>query len=98
MAEKKSILSKGQNSPELQKEKDSERPFTSGNFWMMGCCLVLIIVGFIMMSGGGTSSQTEFDPSIFSTRRIVVGPLLAFIGFLSMAFAIIWTPRKKGHK
>ena len=36
-----------------------------------------------------------FNPDVFSTRRIVVGPTLAFLGFLSMAFAIIWTPR--GH-
>ena len=29
---------------------------------------------------------------IFSTRRIVVGPTIAFLGFLLMAFAIIVKP------
>ena len=70
-------------------------PFDKTNFIMMGACLALIIVGFLLMSGGGSASDTEFDPEIFSTRRIVVGPLLTFLGFLFMAFAIIWTPRKK---
>ena len=85
---------------EIKKESASERPFTSVNFWMMGGCLVLIVLGFLLMSGGGNSSATEFDPEIFSTRRIVVGPLFAFLGFLLMAFAIIWTPskKKKGDK
>lgn len=78
----------------LKKEKISERPFTKVNFIMMGCCLFLIVLGFLLMSGGGSSEATEFDPEIFSTRRIIVGPLLAFIGFLAMAFAIIWTPKK----
>ena len=61
----------------------------------MGGCLVLIILGFLFMSGGGSSVEGGFNPDIFSTRRIVVGPLLSFLGFLLMAFAIIYSPRKK---
>lgn len=72
-----------------------QMPFGKTNFLMMGGCLLLIIVGFLLMSGGGSSSDTTFNPEIFSTRRIVVGPALTFLGFLLMAFAIIWTPRKK---
>lgn len=70
-------------------------PFTKVNFIMMAGCLALIIIGFLLMSGGGSPEETAFNPEIFSTRRIVVGPLLTFLGFLFMAFAIIWTPRKK---
>lgn len=69
-------------------------PFCRTNFLMMGGCVLLIIIGFALMSGGGSPTDTEFNPEIFSTRRIVVGPLLTFLGFLLMAFAIIWTPRK----
>lgn len=79
----------------IKKESERERPFTKVNFWMMGTCLVFIIVGFMLMSGGSSTNDYEFNPEIFSTRRIVVGPLLSFLGFLFMAFAIIWTPRKK---
>lgn len=67
-------------------------PFTRLNFILMGICALLIIVGFLLMSGGGDADATTFDPEIFSTRRIVVGPLLTFLGFLMMAFAIIVTP------
>ncbi len=72
----------------------SQRPFTRRNFIFMAICVLLIIVGFLLMSGGG-STDGSFNPDIFSTRRIVVGPLSAFAGFLLMAFAIIYTPKDK---
>lgn len=71
--------------------------FSKTNLWMMGACLALIILGFILMAGGSSSTE-QFNPDIFSTRRIVVGPMLAFFGFLLMAFAIIWTPKSKAGK
>ncbi len=74
---------------------DNQRPFTKINFYMMGGCVALIIIGFLLMSGGGSDNPTAFNPEIFSTRRIVVGPTLAFLGFLLMAFAIIYTPKEK---
>ncbi len=44
---------------------------------------------------GAPSTETEFNPDVFSTRRIVVGPTIAFLGFLFMGFAIMWGGRKK---
>lgn len=72
----------------------AERPFTKTNFYMMGGCMALIVLGFLLMAGGGTNAETGFNPDIFSTRRIVAGPTVAFLGFLLMAFAIIWQPGK----
>ena len=52
------------------------------------------MLGFILMSGGGSTVENGFNPEIFSTRRIVVGPAVAFIGFVAMAIAIIIRPKK----
>lgn len=82
----------------MQKLTPDQRPFTKTNFYMMGGCLLLIVVGFLLMSGGGTTAEGGFNPDIFSTRRIVVGPTMAFLGFLLMAFAIIWEPRSRKKK
>lgn len=54
----------------------------------------MILIGFILISGGGSQDES-FNPEIFSARRIIVGPLLAFLGFLLMVFAIMWQPKKK---
>ena len=72
----------------LKKMSTDQQPFSKVNFWLMGGCCILIIVGFLLMVGGGSTIEGGFDPDIFSFRRIVVGPFLAFLGFLLMAFAI----------
>lgn len=78
----------------LDRVKEKDRPFTRVNYYLMGGCVALIVIGFLLMSGGGSDTPEGFNPEIFSTRRIVVGPLLSFLGFLLMAFAIIWQPKK----
>lgn len=87
------ILKPGEQT--IEKNDEQTRPFTRINFLMMAGCVALIIIGFLLMSGGGSSDPTAFNPDIFSTRRIVVGPTIAFLGFLLMAFAIIYSPRNK---
>lgn len=82
----------------LNKMKSSQQPFSKWNFLLIGLCCVLILIGFLLMLGGGSSIERGFNPDIFSTRRIVVGPLLAFLGFLLLAFAILVDPNEFKHK
>ena len=56
--------------------------------------VLIIIIGFALMVGA-PSGATEFNPDIFSTRRITVGPMIAFFGFIVMILAILYKPRKK---
>jgi len=70
-------------------------PLGKINFVMMAICLLLIVIGFWLMTGSANTGDT-FNYSIFESRRTVVGPLLAFAGFVLMAFAILW--RKKTPK
>lgn len=79
----------------LDKMEKSQQPFSKVNFIFMGICLLLIVLGFVLMSGAGSSVEAGFNPDIFSTRRIVIGPLLSFLGFLFMSVAIIYKPKKK---
>lgn len=68
-------------------------PLGKTNFILMAISGAMIILGFILMSGEG-STMEQFNPDIFSTRRIVVGPGIAFIGFIAMAFSIIYRSKK----
>ena len=76
-------------------QSQSDKPFVKKNFLFMAVSVVLIIIGFTLMAGPGSSVENGFNPDIFSARRIVVGPTIAFLGFLSMAFAIVYSPKKK---
>lgn len=68
-------------------------PLERANFIAMAISGAIIIIGFLLMLGG-SSTVEEFNPDIFSTRRIVVGPCIAFIGFVAMAIAIIIDPKR----
>ena len=49
----------------------------------------LILSGLLLMTGEGSSSET-FCPDIFSTRRIILAPLLCLVGYLMLIPAIVW--------
>ena len=68
-------------------------PLRKTNFIIIAAAAVMIIVGFIMMSGGATADGS-FNPEIFSTTRIVVGPTFAFLGFILVGVGIMWPARK----
>lgn len=87
------MTNKKKNS-QLETETPSEFPLTKRNFILMAIAGAAIIIGFLLMLGPSTT-VAGFEPDIFSTRRIVVGPAIAFLGFLFMAFAIIYKPGKK---
>lgn len=71
-------------------------PLKRINFILMTVAGVVIVLGFLLMSGA-PSTTTEFNPDIFSTRRIVVGPTIAFLGFIFMGVAIMWPFKKKAE-
>lgn len=86
------ITKEKKNGIDVQRPED--KPFVKKNFIFMALSVALIIVGFALMAGPGSSVEGGFNPDIFSTRRIVVGPTIAFIGFVAMAFSIIYLPKK----
>ncbi|WP_273175637.1 DUF3098 domain-containing protein [Hoylesella pleuritidis] len=62
------------------------------NFLLLAVGMLIVIIGFILMSGGN-STDTHFDPAIFSVRRIKVAPIICLVGFVSMIYAIIRKPK-----
>lgn len=82
------------NDSRLLKESESNLPLRKPNFILMAVAGVLIVLGFCLMLGGSTD-MNSFDPDIFSTRRIVIGPTISFLGFIFMGFAIMYNPKNK---
>lgn len=64
------------------------------NALLITISLVIVVVGFALMVGE-PSGMTEFNPDIFSFRRITIGPMVALFGFVMMIVAILYKPRKK---
>ena len=57
-------------------------------FIIIGCLVVLL--GFILMSGGGTENPEEFnEQALFSFRRITLAPFLVIAGYVVVLFGIL---------
>jgi membrane-bound ClpP family serine protease len=64
------------------------------NFILLAIGVIAVVLGFILMSGSG-STETEFNPEIFSALRIKVAPVICFLGFVFIGFAIMYKSRKE---
>lgn len=67
------------------------------NYIICVISVFLIILGFILMTGPSSSINGGFQPDIFSTRRIVVAPMVSFFGFLLMIVGILYTNKKQNQ-
>lgn len=63
------------------------------NFYLIAVGFAIIILGFILMTGSPTVK--EFNPDIYSFRRITVGPMISLFGFMFIIFAILYHPKAK---
>jgi len=63
------------------------------NIILIAIGFAIIVLGFVLMTGSTTG--TEFNPDIFSMRRITVGPIVAFTGFIFIIFAILFKKKSK---
>ena len=66
--------------------------FDKTNFILIAVGMLVVILGFILMSGGG-SDESVFDNDIFSVRCVKVAPVVCFLGFISIIYAIIRKPK-----
>lgn len=64
------------------------------NFILLAIGMAVVVLGFILMSGPG-STETTFNPEIFSPMRIKVAPVMCFAGFVSIVYAIMRKPKDK---
>lgn len=59
------------------------------NLKLMVIGFVIIVVGFLLMTGGKSSDPSVFNPEIFSFRRITLAPMVVLFGFLFEIYAIM---------
>ena len=77
-------------------ENNNVNTFALGkiNYILIAAAFALVIIGFVLMTGEN-STPGNYNPDIFSWRRIVLGPTISFIGFISIVFAIMYKNNKK---
>jgi uncharacterized membrane protein YidH (DUF202 family) len=64
--------------------------FDRVNYRLLLIGIGIVILGYVLMSGGGSGDPNMFDATeVFSTRRITVAPLVCLVGYVFVAYAIM---------
>jgi len=66
----------------------------SKNVKIIGLGLLVMILGFVLMIGGGSSDPDVFNPAMFSFRRITLSPIVIIVGIVIILFGIMKTPKE----
>ena len=74
----------------------NEKEFLFGKraYRIMGIGVALIVLGFVLMTGGGSDDPNVFNPEMYSPLRIRVAPTLVLAGFAVLVVAILATKKK----
>ncbi|RPG59848.1 MAG: DUF3098 domain-containing protein [Flavobacteriales bacterium TMED191] len=64
--------------------------FNKSNYLLLIISIVIIIIGFLLMKGGGGTTDFEFNEEIFSTKRIIIAPIIVIVGYIGLGFAIFY--------
>lgn len=65
------------------------------NYKLLLIGIGIVILGFLLMSGGGSGDPEVFNAEeIFSARRITVAPIVCLIGYAFVIYAIMRKPRE----
>ncbi len=60
--------------------------------------LVVMIAGYILMTGGGSSDPSTFNTAMFDFRRLVAAPLVILCGIAIEIIAIMGSFKDKEEK
>lgn len=68
---------------------------TPRELWMLVIGFVVMAVGYIIMTGGGSDDPAVFNEAMFDFRRLVLAPLVILAGIGLEIFAIMKIWKKK---
>ena len=71
--------------------------FDKVNYILLAVGMLIVVIGFLLMTGPG-SSDTVYEPDIFSARRTKVAPVVCLFGFVSMIYAVMRKPKDSAEK
>jgi len=72
--------------------------FGRQNYMFLLIGVALLVIGYITLSGGGSTDPNVFSEELFSTRRMVVAPIILIIGYGIVAYGIMIRPKKEDEE
>lgn len=78
-------------------QQETENVFGKVNYIILLVGSLLIILGYVLMSGEG-STLTAYNPDIFSNLRIRVAPVICLTGYLLNIYGVIYISKSRQKK
>ena len=78
----------------MKTEKDNGLVFSKENYRILLIGIGILLLGFVIMSGGGSDDPKVFNPEIFNFRRLTLAPIIVLTGFGVVMYSIMKKPRK----
>ncbi|PWA06529.1 DUF3098 domain-containing protein [Flavobacterium psychrotolerans] len=72
-----------------EKQQPQEFLFDKINYKILLIGILIITIGFLLMSGGGSNDPKVFNEEIFNFRRIRLAPTMVLIGFGITIYSIL---------
>lgn len=63
--------------------------FGKENYVLLIISVVLVVIGYILMSGGKSTDPNVFSDKIFDFQRITLAPIVVLIGYCVGVYAIV---------
>lgn len=70
-------------------KNDEQMPLTVRNYVLIIAGFVVILIGMVLMTGGGSDDPNVFNYEMFSWRRITLAPILIVGGFAFEIYALL---------
>lgn len=74
----------------MKVENNDKMPLGKKNYIYMIGSFIIVIIGFMLMSGGGSDDPNVFNAEeLFSFRRITLSVIVTLLGFGAMIYSIM---------
>ena len=70
-------------------EENTKMPITPRGLKLLLVGLIVMVSGYILMTGGGSSDPAEFNYAMFDFRRMVAAPIVIILGIVIEIVAIM---------
>ncbi len=74
---------------QISDPNDEQMTLTKKNYVLLIIGVVIIVLGMVLMTGGGSDNPNEFNYEMFSWRRITLAPILIVGGFAFEIYALM---------
>lgn len=78
----------------VQEENNNGMVLGKTNYILLALGLIILIIGYILLSGGKAPNPKVFSNELFTQTRTIIAPVLIILGFTIDVIALVIKPKE----